>query len=722
MKKIYLGLSALALSTVMVAQSNNSATEALLQLNTSTQGKKIKDYAPHQKASVTLWSNDFDTPADWVADNDGQPSPFGWTVDATNSGWWSTAGITSTSGGNFAELYNGNPTNNTPAPVGSTFTLTTAAPIDVDALSGGNNSVSLQFEQYGARFQDLQEVYVSVDGTTWTLVGSNDDIDSHTAGSANPYANPMLRKFNIGSAIATSPSSVWLRFSWAPDVQNITYGWYIDDVKIVTNEDHEIDIVSTNFGSYGFWEETMPYYQVPLDQITDITFSAIIKNIGAIDQTNTALTVNVNSGAATVSSPAGFTSDAGTNDTLMTAAFMPTAATVATYNFDMLVESDNVDASPANNTASASIATNDFIYARDMGVANGAFSNQGADYEVGNVFDIFANATLYSIQTQVATTSTGNPIAYATLYSIDATTGDFIFMETTDEITITTAQVTSGAVINLPLLSPVNLVAGSGYLVVVGTYAGTTDYLQIANSGVSAPQTTFLNDVSTSTWFYSTSTPMVRMNFQVPPPTVSMNSAAFSMTESDGTFDLVLDITEAPAADVTVNLARTGGTASAADYTFTSPTTVTFPAGSMASQTVAVPVINDGIAEGAETIIFALSNVSANGAIGAGTTTVTIDANVSVTEKSIEGATLGQNFPNPANGNTSINYTLTEKANVMIQVTDVAGKIINVMNEGDKVAGTYTVNVNTADLSAGTYFYTLSTEKGTVTKSMNVIK
>ena len=610
MKKVYLGLSILAFSSAVIAQGSTATAPLKSQLNMSEvkEGKQI--YAPYQKASITVWSNDFNTPADWVADNDGQASPFGWTVDATNSGWWSTAGINSTSGGNFAELYNGNPTNNNPAPVGSTFTLTTATSIDVQTLAG-SNAVSIQFEQYGARFQDLQEVYVSTDGTTWTLVGDNGDIPAHTAGSSNPYANPMVRKFNIANAIAGNPSTVWLRFSWAPDVQNITYGWYIDDVKIVTNEDYEVDLVSTNFGSTGFWQERLPYYQVPVDQITAIDFSAVIKNIGAMDQTNTALTVDVNAGASSVSSPAGFTSVPGNIDTLVTATFTPTAATVASYAFDMEVASDEVEASPLNNVATASMATTNYIYARDKGTASGSSTNQGDDYEVGNVFDIFADATLQAIQVKVATVSTGNPLIYATIYSIDPTDGSFGFLETSDEHTVTNAERTSGATINLIMQNPVPLTAGSGYLVVVGTYAGTTDYFQVANSGTSAAQTTFLYDGPTTTWFYTTSTPIVRMNFS--------------------------------------------------------------PA-------------------------------------------------VSVSENEIADATLGQNYPNPTTGNTSIDYTLTSNANVTIEITDLSGKVIEVINEGSRVAGTYTVNLDYSNLSAGTYFYSLTTENGKTTKSMNIIK
>ena len=49
----------------------------------------------------------------------------------------------------------------------------TAQPIDIVSL-GGSNQVSLTFRQYGARFNDLQEIQMSTDGTTWITIGDND--------------------------------------------------------------------------------------------------------------------------------------------------------------------------------------------------------------------------------------------------------------------------------------------------------------------------------------------------------------------------------------------------------------------------------------------------------------------------------------------------------------------------------------------------------------------
>ena len=71
------------------------------------------------------------------------------------------------------------------------------------------------------------------------------------------------------------------------------------------------------------------------------------------------------------------------------------------------------------------------------------------------------------------------------------------------------------------LLNPTNLVAGQTYLAVVGSFAGG---LQVSNAGTSDEQTSFFldgNDISvTANLFYTTSTPVVRLNFD---PILSVN-------------------------------------------------------------------------------------------------------------------------------------------------------------------------------------------------------
>lgn len=84
--------------------------------------------------------------------------------------------------------------------------------------------------------------------------------------------------------------------------------------------------------------------------------------------------------------------------------------------------------------------------------------------------------------------------------------------------------------------------------------------------------------------------------------------------------------------------------------------------------------------------------------------------------------TVGQNYPNPFNGNTSVNYTLDNADEVIIEITDVTGKVIAVINEGVKVAGNHTVVLNCKGLSAGTYYYSVITSNNKVTKAMTVAK
>jgi hypothetical protein len=61
--------------------------------------------------------------------------------------------------------------------------------------------------------------------------------------------------------------------------------------------------------------------------------------------------------------------------------------------------------------------------------------------------------------------------------------------------------------------TPVQLTAGSDYLVVVQHFGGA-DVL-IGTSGISPAQTSFIYQQSSDTWFYVTSTPMVRMNYNI---------------------------------------------------------------------------------------------------------------------------------------------------------------------------------------------------------------
>lgn len=100
-------------------------------------------------------------------------------------------------------------------------------------------------------------------------------------------------------------------------------------------------------------------------------------------------------------------------------------------------------------------------------------------------------------------------------------------------------------------------------------------------------------------------------------PVLSFASAAQLVDESAGTVSFDVGIANPDPNNATsVQVFVTGGTAtSGQDYVFSSPTTVTFPAGSSALQPVSITIVDDNIAEGNELISFGLSNATNGGTI-----------------------------------------------------------------------------------------------------------
>jgi len=102
------------------------------------------------------------------------------------------------------------------------------------------------------------------------------------------------------------------------------------------------------------------------------------------------------------------------------------------------------------------------------------------------------------------------------------------------------------------------------------------------------------------------------------PPTVSFDVVSVNVSEGVGTVTVNVNIanedSNPTSADVVlgVSTATGGGT----DFTFTSPTTITFPASSSTQQTVVVTIVDDGLIESSEDIVLELQNVTNSGVVG----------------------------------------------------------------------------------------------------------
>ena len=120
---------------------------------------------------------------------------------------------------------------------------------------------------------------------------------------------------------------------------------------------------------------------------------------------------------------------------------------------------------------------------------------------------------------------------YATIYDIDPATGDFVYAAGSASHIVTAAEVgTTGGVVDLPLSSAFPVVAGTPYLVVVGSFGdgGATDDLVVGTAGNSERSTSFYFDMTDQTWYYTSSTPMVRIDFQ-DNASIDENAAAFDV-------------------------------------------------------------------------------------------------------------------------------------------------------------------------------------------------
>ncbi|MBV6479758.1 MAG: hypothetical protein HGGPFJEG_02551 [Ignavibacteria bacterium] len=83
---------------------------------------------------------------------------------------------------------------------------------------------------------------------------------------------------------------------------------------------------------------------------------------------------------------------------------------------------------------------------------------------------------------------------------------------------------------------------------------------------------------------------------------------------------------------------------------------------------------------------------------------------------------LMQNFPNPFNPVTRIEYALPENASVTLSIYDNSGKLVAVIDKGLKPAGHYSIEFNASGYSSGIYFYKLEANGFNKVMKMTLIK
>lgn len=617
MKKVYIAILTIGFASWGYSQKvDNSVLIANKKIATEESKSSNTSGSTQKAGGDVVWTDDFSDPSTWVMDNAGQvsvsPDFYGWDIGTTEQSWLFTTVINSTSGGNFAELNNGVPDATPSQAIGVVYTLTTAAPIDVNTLSGGPNNYMLEFQQYGARFYEAQEIYISVDSINWILVGSNNDIEMYTATSGAPYANPTTKSINLSGFIPGGTNSLWIRFSWTSEFPTSTdpnawvaYGWMIDDVRIIEAYTDAFKMSKVFTGDIvNAWD----YYSTPTTQAISTMVGVAISNEGGVAQSK-AIDINIDLGGSSVYS--GTTPSVlyapGESDTVwFDTGFIPT--TIGLYTITATLPADEIT---TNKSLSENFETTNYIYGHNhpLGATKISFSDE-ALIGMGNIYEAHSNQLLKGIDVAFASGTTAGIIVHVAVYEMVTLSvqdvNNFVVTDLQYEMPV---PVNTSTYTTIVFPSPYTLEAGKTYFAMLTTEQTADDKMAI--------KTSLKGDDDNSTVFYG-------------------------------------------------------------------------------------PFATDG------------NSYNFNGWGQAVAVSLNFDPGLGIAENN-SPVSLGAIYPNPTNGETTINYTLANATDVTVAIVDVSGRVIYTSKNGNQLAGEHTLTVDAASFANGVYHVNIITEGSTVT-------
>lgn len=606
MKKVYVLISSISIGVASFAQvdvKNAQKKEALNELSAS---ENVVEFAPVHEFS-TKAAGDIKFQDDFAGGmgtwTTAGPDGAIWLPDMNGPGGQysnpATEKITSTTVANGFMIFDADLSN----PGASGYVNRTGSLVSpVINMTGVTNAI-LQFEH---RYRTCcsgtfyPKVEVSTDGFV-TIT----EFDVTAEGTVVNATSPTTKaKINLASylATATNLNNFQFRFTFDGSDGTTHYHWQVDDVVLYEANNNDLTALSKVMVA-GVQE--IPYYFVPYNQQTAITFSGEVRNDGGLTQTGVMLTMSANNGGGTISSPTTSIA-AGATDSLITATWTPAASTPTVYTLTYTFSQTETDATPTDNVKSETMNITRSVYSVDNGVSAGSISNladqPNQPLKIGNVMEVMANDRLDSMYIAVTTTTTnvGQEI-FGEVWRDNGT--DWEYLTTTPYTAITTQ--TNGTTIKLPLEDIIDVTAGDVLLVLACHTGGAT-------------------------------------------------------------------------ADVRFRTA----------------------------QPVAEGVVQGFTAAGEGFFLSAPNAVMVR---------LNMNETASIDENSAE-ISIGNVFPNPTSGVTTINYALANASDVTVEVVDITGKVVYTVNNGTQIAGGHQVSFDATSFSNGVYYVTISTNETTVTK------
>lgn len=341
----------------------------------------------------TLWYSDFSDPTDWTTTNTGS---LGWDVVTTASVWFydGNQALTSTSGGEFAEMNNGDPT----------ATTTTAATHYIQSeqisVASATGSGFLMYQERASRFFDQMYIQVSTDGSSWSTIGANEHLLPRTAANNTPGSetNPEYVGYYIPASIMTATGNLWVRFYWTDDNDGVAYGWQIDDVVLYLGPDNDLDMEraymygSTDSAAY------QKYSRIPELQAENATFrpAALVIQNGGVTESSIELEVSEsNTGYLSVSSAFSLANE---EFAIVEVADDFTTDGTGNYSMTYTVTSPNDDDVSENNEMEWNFTVTDNIFAYDKNDNQGSGWWGSSGYTFCLYYDNFGNDTVVGVQ------------------------------------------------------------------------------------------------------------------------------------------------------------------------------------------------------------------------------------------------------------------------------------------------------------------------------------
>ncbi len=603
MKKFLLSVCAVVFATAIFAQQKRMADKPIKRVMNEVVNALATApvVAPSNSAVAPLpiWSDDFSDPSNWVIDHDQTACDLDWQIGVNScQGSYQINDIVSTTASNGWAMidsdFYGGATGGTEV---EDCWLTMAAPVDLN----GFPYVVVEFEaQYRSYNSECPYIVVGIgDGAgnvTWPDLTPTTDISTLTNvfkpfpgyASGDQTTNPELITVDISSALSgltpAELADIYIRFHWTG---TWGYAWFIDDVAISETPNNGISLNNEVIG--GYWVDYanytgaglntiigLDYSHTPQSQLANhpFVFEAFVKNTGIAEQSVVLHYDVTGAGTASGMSPAVVLNGAlvGAEEDAFSAApsFGNATTSIGSYSVDIWAEADSAGAGVTITTLPAvtkSFEVTDYIYAKDLGEQNqtGAYTLGGPmdQNHITTRYEMYANESLTGLRAYIGGNSAVGAEVKAVIYEVDTTAAsDLIFLAESDNYEITAQDL--GTWVDIPFLSPIDLFSGYAYDFGIAGFQHPTDTTFIGVSGpmmYAGEHSSFdegglsTQSAGTPTWYYITSAPMVRMNFD--PALISavtdVKQTIFNVypNPSNGEFVIALDATAKY--DVTVN-------------------------------------------------------------------------------------------------------------------------------------------------------------------------